>query len=59
MATCGCHIGYIHLDELGLYEVFGEGLMERIPQGQIWLDTLRAHQVRDLAREIIGEGPLP
>ncbi len=59
MVSCGCHIGYIHLDELQLYEVFGEGLMERIPQGQIWRDTLRAHQVRDLAREVIGEGPLP
>ncbi len=30
-ATCGCHIGYVHLEELGLAEVFGEGLLERIP----------------------------
>lgn len=29
--TCGCHIGYIHMDELNLYETYGEGLMERIP----------------------------
>ena len=29
--TCGCHIGYIHMPELGLYEVFGDGLLERIP----------------------------
>lgn len=29
--TCGCHIGYVHLDELGLDTVFGEGLLERIP----------------------------
>lgn len=29
--TCGCHIGYIHLDELNLYEVYKNGLMERIP----------------------------
>lgn len=27
--TCGCHIGYIHMPELGLYSVFGEGLLER------------------------------
>lgn len=27
--TCGCHIGYVHLDELGLYEKFGDGLLER------------------------------
>jgi len=30
-ATCGCHIGYVHLDELGLYGVFGSGVLERIP----------------------------
>ncbi|MEM7037410.1 MAG: STM4011 family radical SAM protein [Bacteroidota bacterium] len=30
-ATCGCHIGYVHLKELNLYETFGNGLMERIP----------------------------
>lgn len=30
-ATCGCHIGYIHLEPLDLYQVFGDGLLERIP----------------------------
>jgi hypothetical protein len=30
-ATCGCHIGYVHLDELGLYDVFGNGVLERVP----------------------------
>lgn len=30
-ATCGCHIGYVHLDELNLYPVYGDGLLERIP----------------------------
>lgn len=30
-ATCGCHIGYVHLEELGLDRVFGDGLLERIP----------------------------
>jgi hypothetical protein len=29
--TCGCHIGYVHLEELGLDSVFGDGLLERIP----------------------------
>jgi MoaA/NifB/PqqE/SkfB family radical SAM enzyme len=29
--TCGCHIGYVHLDRLGLYDVFGDGVLERIP----------------------------
>lgn len=30
-ATCGCHIGYVHLDSLKLGEVYGDGLLERIP----------------------------
>jgi MoaA/NifB/PqqE/SkfB family radical SAM enzyme len=30
--TCGCHIGYIHMPELKLDEVFGTGILERIPQ---------------------------
>lgn len=36
-ATCGCHIGYVHLvhlvhlDHLELGRVFGEGILERIP----------------------------
>ncbi|QDV15968.1 hypothetical protein Pan153_05870 [Gimesia panareensis] len=29
--TCGCHIGYVHLDDLKLYPVFQEGILERIP----------------------------
>ena len=34
--TCGCHIGYVHMDELKLYQVFGDGVLERIPAKQIW-----------------------
>ncbi len=34
--TCGCHIGYIHLDHLGLYDVFGDGVLERIPSVPLW-----------------------
>ena len=30
-AVCGCHIGYVHLDYLRLADVFGGGLLERIP----------------------------
>jgi MoaA/NifB/PqqE/SkfB family radical SAM enzyme len=29
--TCGCHIGYVHLHELKLNGVFGDGVLERIP----------------------------
>ncbi len=34
-AQCGCHIGYINLDRLGLYDVFGDGVLERIPAERI------------------------
>ena len=29
--TCGCHIGYVHLDRLRLYDAFGGGVLERVP----------------------------
>lgn len=29
--TCHCHIGYVHLDYLELDQVFGSGILERIP----------------------------
>ena len=31
--ACGCHIGYVHLDRLRLYDAFGAGVLERIPLG--------------------------
>lgn len=34
--TCGCHIGYVHLNELKLYDVFGASVLERIPERKIW-----------------------
>lgn len=30
--TCGCHIGYVHMDHLDLYQIYGEGVLERIPR---------------------------
>lgn len=30
--TCGCHIGYVHLDELELYRSFAGGVLERSPE---------------------------
>ncbi|GGK88139.1 hypothetical protein Ppa06_53230 [Planomonospora parontospora subsp. parontospora] len=32
-ALCDCHIGYVHLEPTGLYDVFGGGVLERIPHG--------------------------
>ncbi|SDG78510.1 hypothetical protein SAMN05421505_10814 [Sinosporangium album] len=31
LATCDCHIGYVHLEPLGLYDLFAGGILERIP----------------------------
>ncbi len=30
-ATCGCHIGYVHMDDLKLYDVYKGRELERIP----------------------------
>lgn len=30
-AFCDCHIGYVHMPELKLYDIFAEGVLERIP----------------------------
>ncbi|WP_035843982.1 STM4011 family radical SAM protein [Kitasatospora azatica] len=31
LSTCDCHIGYVHLETLPLYELFAGGVLERIP----------------------------
>ncbi|WP_327267613.1 STM4011 family radical SAM protein [Streptomyces sp. NBC_01218] len=31
LAVCDCHIGYVHLESLPLYDVFAGGVLERIP----------------------------
>lgn len=31
--TCGCHIGYVHLEHLKLDGLFESGVLERIPKG--------------------------
>ncbi|WP_211785999.1 STM4011 family radical SAM protein [Kitasatospora atroaurantiaca] len=31
--VCDCHIGYVHLESLPLYDVFAGGVLERIPAG--------------------------
>jgi MoaA/NifB/PqqE/SkfB family radical SAM enzyme len=32
LALCDCHIGYVHLESLPLYDVFAGGVLERIPR---------------------------
>ncbi|MER6479539.1 STM4011 family radical SAM protein [Streptomyces filamentosus] len=36
LAVCDCHIGYVHLETLPLYDVFAGGVLERIPAGAPW-----------------------
>ncbi|WP_395292663.1 STM4011 family radical SAM protein [Kitasatospora hibisci] len=31
LPVCDCHIGYVHLETLPLYEVFAGGVLERVP----------------------------
>lgn len=31
-ATCGCHIGYVHLSELKQQSIYGDQILERIPK---------------------------
>jgi MoaA/NifB/PqqE/SkfB family radical SAM enzyme len=31
VASCRCHLGYVHLEHLGLADLFGAGLLERVP----------------------------
>ncbi|MEV0062311.1 STM4011 family radical SAM protein [Nocardia sp. NPDC050718] len=31
LSVCDCHIGYVHLETLPLYDVFAGGILERIP----------------------------
>jgi hypothetical protein len=33
---CDCHIGYVHLQPLGLYQTFAGGVLERIPADPLW-----------------------
>jgi MoaA/NifB/PqqE/SkfB family radical SAM enzyme len=41
LARCDCHIGYVHLESLPLYDVFAGGVLERIPapSGPVWLPS--------------------
>lgn len=32
--TCGCHIGYVHKPDLGLKQIFANGVLERIPSSR-------------------------
>jgi MoaA/NifB/PqqE/SkfB family radical SAM enzyme len=44
--TCGCHLGYVHLEKLGLRTVFGDGILERVPSGTGARSAARTPSVR-------------
>ena len=38
-ATCGCHIGYVHMPDLQLQSTYGEAILERIPLATVTTET--------------------
>ncbi|MBW8803999.1 MAG: radical SAM protein [Catenulisporales bacterium] len=42
LTQCDCHIGYVHMPELGLYETFAGGVLARIPADVSRLLALRS-----------------
>lgn len=46
MPTCRCHIGYVHLEPLKLYDVFRGGILERIPH--LWPENAPSVSTRPL-----------
>jgi hypothetical protein len=34
LAVCDCHIGYVHLETLPLYDTFAGGVLERVPTAE-------------------------
>ena len=39
--ACRCHIGYVHMRDLDLYALFGDGVLERIPAATPERDAVR------------------
>lgn len=52
--SCGCHIGYVHLPELGLYDVFGDGVLERVPSSPLWRAAEPRAAALTLAERLTG-----
>ncbi|MFC6020195.1 STM4011 family radical SAM protein [Plantactinospora solaniradicis] len=49
-AACDCHIGYVHLKTLPLYDVFAGGVLERVPADPGWGVPAAAVAVRPAVR---------
>ncbi len=35
--SCGCHIGYVYIEDLNLQSIYREGILERIPGEKLWI----------------------
>lgn len=53
--SCWCHIGYVHLKELGLYELFVGGVLERIPAQNNWSDAAARRDAMKAVDEFIRQ----
>ena len=54
-ASCTCHIGYVHLPELRAAEVYGDGLLARVPNAQAWADPAKVAALLERGR-MFGAG---
>ncbi|MEZ6089603.1 MAG: STM4011 family radical SAM protein [Pirellulaceae bacterium] len=45
--TCGCHIGYVHRPSLGLDQLYGSNILERIPQTWPAIDWAKTDATED------------
>jgi len=53
-AVCDCHIAHVHLESLPLYDIFAEGVLERMPSALPGQGTARALPIT--ARSMSGGG---
>ncbi|WP_344499357.1 STM4011 family radical SAM protein [Streptomyces enissocaesilis] len=51
LAVCDCHIGYVHLETLPLYDVFAGGVLERVPRAPASLS--QGQQIGPLRLDVV------
>jgi MoaA/NifB/PqqE/SkfB family radical SAM enzyme len=56
-ATCGCHIGYVHRPNLKLHDLYGDGLLERIPSD--WPEVMADFSQWQSAANASVNSPVP
>ncbi len=51
--TCGCHIGYVYLNELDLQTVFADGILERVPSQWPNSDYFPTKAWRTISKQVL------